>query len=86
MRSRKRKKAADKECCPKPAAKTNIINYKPKYHNRPFRSRPDLKPLKNQIGNLLLTLAGADLAEAQRLSGWLLFAHKLRLYYSEAGK
>ena len=38
-----------------------------------------------QLGNLLLTLAGADLAEAQRLSGWPLFERKLRLYYSEAG-
>jgi len=38
-----------------------------------------------QIENLLLTLAVADLSEAQRLSGWLLFKRILHLYYSEAG-
>ena len=38
-----------------------------------------------QIANLLLALAVADLSEAQRLSGWLLFEQKLCLYYSEAG-
>ncbi len=37
-----------------------------------------------QIANLLLTLAVADLSEAQRLPGWLLFKRKLHLYYSEA--
>ncbi len=38
-----------------------------------------------QIANLLLSLAVADLSEAQRLSKWLLFEQNLRLYYSKAG-
>ena len=35
----------------------------------------------DQIANLLLELATANLAEAQRVSGWLLFEQKLNVFY-----
>lgn len=50
--------------------------------NKPYKSgAPKSSTKLDQIANLLLALAVADLSEPQRLTGWSLFEQRLCTFY-----